>query len=270
MFISDLDDTLLSASATLDELVAERLNKLIKNGINFSFITARDWESAHNIMGNIKINNPVAVSNGAIIMDFSSGKVIKSYSISHYAAKEIINLSNKYQQRLKVTYCNKQTVYKRYIDSDDNIMKNNNFLSLTFTGHKNEILSFYDRIKCKGISGIKINLYEDPIKETLRIIDIVSDMTSKGIAGQEILRLSGIKQDNSIAFGNDENDIELLKISGLAVGIGEIPNSLRNYVDIHLKYDEGISVLDFIEQYTKEKRRRCNEKKYHYGTRILE
>lgn len=244
----------MNAKAVLDVAVQTRLNCLIKGGINFSFITGRDWISAYNIMRSVEINRPVSVYNGAAIMDFKSGRIIKGYYLPCSVFEKFLNLINIQKQTIKVTYCEQGYIYKQDVNFGNRI-NNNNILSIAATGSEKDITFIYENLKRRPIRGIKIYLYDDPLDMTIKIIDIVSSSSSKGIAGYEIANLCGIGYDNTIAFGNAENDREMLESAGLAIGIGDIPVSLRQHIDFHLKYDGGPSVLDFIVKYISKERR---------------
>ena len=69
LYISDLDGTLLNSSAELSEYAVNTLNRLIKNGLQFSVATARTLATAEKILAGVGLRNPIALMNGVLIYD---------------------------------------------------------------------------------------------------------------------------------------------------------------------------------------------------------
>ena len=64
LYISDLDGTLLDNDARLSDFTAEAINKLIMQGMNFTFATARSVYSAKPITSKLNISVPCILMNG--------------------------------------------------------------------------------------------------------------------------------------------------------------------------------------------------------------
>ena len=54
LFVSDLDGTLMRSDKTLSEKTVQTLNRLIENGVLFTYATARSIQSAMEITGNCR------------------------------------------------------------------------------------------------------------------------------------------------------------------------------------------------------------------------
>lgn len=106
LFITDLDDTFLNMKAMVSDEIRERINHMIHEGLQFSFITARDWNSAYKIVKGIEINLPVAVFNGAAVVDFQSHKILEGDYIPIESFWEIVNIANEHQLKVNFNYKN--------------------------------------------------------------------------------------------------------------------------------------------------------------------
>ena len=54
-----------------------------------------------------------------------------------------------------------------------------------------------------------------------------------------MIRLSGIRKEDIVAFGDDDNDIEMLRMCGKGVAVANaVPEVLRTADDITLSNDE--------------------------------
>ena len=69
LFITDLDGTLLTKEGNLDVKLASRLNKLIRQGEQITFVTGRDQADALTILETVQLEIPYAVYNGSAIYD---------------------------------------------------------------------------------------------------------------------------------------------------------------------------------------------------------
>ena len=69
LYISDLDGTLLQSDQTISAFSAETLNALIRNGLLFSYATARSYATASKVTSNLQLCIPVIVFNGTFVID---------------------------------------------------------------------------------------------------------------------------------------------------------------------------------------------------------
>lgn len=74
LYVSDLDGTLMRSDATISAYTAEVINGLVKQGIAFTYATARSVESARTITGGLKLELPVITRNGCVLADNNTGK----------------------------------------------------------------------------------------------------------------------------------------------------------------------------------------------------
>ena len=69
LYVSDLDGTLLQSDQTVSAFSAETLNDLIRNGLLFSYATARSYATASKVTANLQLRIPVIVFNGTFVID---------------------------------------------------------------------------------------------------------------------------------------------------------------------------------------------------------
>ena len=82
LYISDLDGTLMKNDQTISAFTAEAINMLVKQGLHFSYATARSILTASKITENITAGIPVIVYNGSFIQD-SKTREIDVYKRQH-------------------------------------------------------------------------------------------------------------------------------------------------------------------------------------------
>ncbi len=90
LFISDLDGTLFDPTGKLSGRTVEILNRLIGDGMNFTFATARTIYSAKPLTEALHINVPCILNNGASVYDLIRGEYVKNAYIPTDTAEKLI------------------------------------------------------------------------------------------------------------------------------------------------------------------------------------
>ena len=78
LYVSDLDGTLLKSDETLSEFTVNTVNSLIKQGMLFSYATARSRTTAVKAAGGLEVSLPVVLYNGVFIADIKTGEILAS------------------------------------------------------------------------------------------------------------------------------------------------------------------------------------------------
>ncbi|WP_051411334.1 HAD hydrolase family protein [Ruminococcus flavefaciens] len=80
IYLSDLDGTLLNSEQKTSDFTNNVINKLVNDGMIFSYATARSWNTASKVTNGISVALPAIVYNGAFIIDTLSGeRLISNY-----------------------------------------------------------------------------------------------------------------------------------------------------------------------------------------------
>ena len=69
LYISDLDGTLLNSKASLSDDTRETINRLVEQGMFFTYATARSAISSKNVTEGLNLKLPIIIYNGTFIMD---------------------------------------------------------------------------------------------------------------------------------------------------------------------------------------------------------
>lgn len=90
LFLSGLDDTLLSQNDNLSGYSRVELNRMIDSGALFTISTIRTPASLMEPLRDIHLNLPVIVMDGAALYDIREKKYIREYVISHEYSRKLI------------------------------------------------------------------------------------------------------------------------------------------------------------------------------------
>ncbi len=69
LYVSDLDGTLLRSDQTLSDHTVKTLNRLISEGVIFSYATARSYATSSIVAAGLDAKFPVIVYNGTFILE---------------------------------------------------------------------------------------------------------------------------------------------------------------------------------------------------------
>lgn len=89
LFVSDLDGTLLRSNQTLSENTVNTLNRLVSEGMIFSYATARSYATSSLVTAGLDARIPVIVYNGTFILENGTRRKLMSHSFTLEDAKTV-------------------------------------------------------------------------------------------------------------------------------------------------------------------------------------
>lgn len=92
LFVSGLDDTLLTKGDMLSDYSKVELNRMLDEGANFTISTIRTPASLMEPMRDIRLRLPVIAMDGAVLYDIRERQYLKVYVISNECAGRILEL----------------------------------------------------------------------------------------------------------------------------------------------------------------------------------
>ncbi|MBQ7058261.1 MAG: HAD family hydrolase [Firmicutes bacterium] len=76
LYVSDLDGTLLRSDQKTSAYTNRTINRLVEQGMLFSYATARSYNTAHKVTAGMTAAFPLIVYNGAFIKDNATGEML--------------------------------------------------------------------------------------------------------------------------------------------------------------------------------------------------
>ena len=90
LFVSELDDVLLTMKENLTSYSKFELNKMLDDGAKFTIATMRSPASLLEALQDININLPVVVMDGAMLFDIKNNRCLKLYNMTAAETNEFI------------------------------------------------------------------------------------------------------------------------------------------------------------------------------------
>ncbi len=261
LYLSDLDGTLLRNDETISDFTTEVINKLTKEGVCFSFATARSLITTRKVTQNIRTSLPVIVYNGAFIMDNQSGEILYGNYFDNNT-KELFEDIEKQGifpvvysftdgiERLSYVAGKSTDGQKLYLESRkgdkrinpvdkfEDLLKGEKFY-ITCIDDEEKLLPVYDkykdRFKC---------LYQKDYYSDYYWLEIMPKNTTKANAALKLKEM--LHCDKLVVFGDEINDIGLFKVADKAIAVANATEELKSYATEFTDSNENDGVAKYL------------------------
>ena len=253
----DSDGTLRKNDGTITEKTKLAIKKQIGKGNIVVICTARPRYHTLEISEDVGISNYLISSNGSEVFDIKENKIIWSSYIDKEKCKLLYEYANKNNIRIMFVLDNSEYVTE-FTRNDNQILLNDENFNDVFESNVKQIMAIdkdkekIDEFKKIVKSKYKMNILDSSNKKSEESwFSIISNNASKGIALKKISEYLNIPIENTIAIGNDRNDISMFEIAGVSVAVNNASKSIKNKVDYVTLSNEKDGVATFLNTYKK-------------------
>ncbi len=262
LIVMDLDGTALNSSNIMPENLHNILNFLKDSkGCRVILASGRSVSSMKSIAQKLRLKAPLITLNGGVIIDPVSDKIHFEKNLD----QKIYSESIKILQHLNVDFVIFSSTVV-YADKPSHITE----ILKKYTDNKIEWIDNYSTVKLpvkilfipesrEAIASIKNHTHHldiDIIDSGFRFVEIVPKGVNKGAALEMVSEMLGIPRKRIIAFGDNENDIEMLQFAGTGVAMGNAPDHVKAEADFVTDShdDDGVyNALNLVFNSVKEK-----------------
>ena len=246
----DLDGTTLLPDTTMGERTVRVLKKLISGGKQVFFTTGRAIEGAQRYCTAIGISGPMVFFNGAEIADIPSGKVLEADFLDLDVAGFGIDLARSmgvhFQIYLPETEGKPETLYIDKQSPESEMYRKHTGITpvaqdlktvIAARGLKGIIKAMYVidpsyiediRQKLTDRFGGRINV----IRSYPTFLEILKAGVSKGKGLQTVMRLRGLRAQEVMAFGDEDNDLPMFSVAGFSAAPSNARDKVLEAADI--------------------------------------
>ncbi len=254
----DSDDTLKKTDGTISERVKKAIQENKKIGNRIIICTSRPRYQTLEVMKETGSDSIIVSSNGAEIYDSNDNTIIFNSFIDNDSVIELVKYAYLKDIRLILTMENYDYVTKEIRNTNQKLLNKHNYVE-ELTGCNVKQCMFIDK-KSEEIYKIKNVLSKN---NKLHIVDeinenssyeekwfsVVNSNCSKGNALIITSKYLKIPIENTIAIGNDKNDISMFEVAGLSVAVANASDDIKSKVNhITLSNDED-GVASFLETF---------------------
>jgi Cof subfamily protein (haloacid dehalogenase superfamily) len=263
LICSDIDGTLLNAKRELSKKTIFEITKL-KDKLPIVLISSRMPSAMNHLQKQLKItNNPIVAYNGGLIM--VNNKIRQSTTIPFEVVDKIMDLN---QNHLHLSLYNTNDWFAPHLDHWTERETNNTKVNPTIKSN-NEVLEAWQtnqtgahKIMCMGKAELITkfyNLMSENFSDDIHLyrskdtyIEIAPKQISKRSAIEFLLETEfGLNMSEVMSFGDNFNDIEILKASGLGVAVGNAKEEVKLIADKTIENAKEDGVANFLNAYFK-------------------
>lgn len=269
LYVSDLDGTLLGENSQLTGTSVSLLNEAIGKGAMVTVATARTPSTVSTIMKDVNTRLPFIVMTGCAIWDPSLRKYDNIITMKPEVVADIMATIRRHQLPIFIYTINGQVIdiyhygplseiEKEFISQRDSTPFKRFHLAdspepLLPPGTDNVIL-FYAmqptaRTKAafediRNIRGCNPLYYHDIFGDETGILEIFPEEATKANAMLMLKKMTGA--DRVVAFGDNINDIPLLKAADMGIAVGNAVDELKKEADLIIDCNTDDAVARYI------------------------
>ena len=280
--VTDLDGTLTNSDTPILEQIEKKIVYLKQMKVFTTIATGRTYKGARKLIENLHVIDgmPIALYNGGILLEHNRDNLIAMCTIPFYAVERIleiigINSAGIYiytfdmsiqdlHELLEPYHIKEEVYYTGYkcVQIDVNgtrvkplnmdRIKNQNILSILLQRSElSEIV--YDRLMFFFESEMMVD-YTD---SGSGFVEVKGALHNKGIIISELKkreRVSKYKANKILAIGDNDNDLDLLKIADISVVVANSSATAIEYADYVCANESAEGFLDMLTVIQRAKR----------------
>ncbi len=254
---TDIDGTIVPFNGEFSDNLKKCINKLSNAGVKVVLVTGRMHSAALPLAEELGLNTPIISYQGGLIKDFDGNTLYRQDLPSEYAIEIIkwarendVHLNLYIDDKLYVENDNdiiKYYVSGRFIDYtvcsfDDLEIKNVNKLLAIDMNNAERVTSWMNILK-KQYPDLYI------VKSTPYFCEIGPSNARKSFGIKFLCDMWGIKKEEVLAIGDQDNDIDLITAGGIGVAMGNGTPELKECADFITDTVENDGFVKAIEKF---------------------
>lgn len=263
LYVSDLDGTLLRSNETISEYTSHVINSLTKQGMVFSYATARSLVTARKVTKGIDADIPVIVYNGAFVMDNATGNIL----IANYFDESVLSVLDVLFENgvypIVYAYINGKERFsfvpercsagmKTFLESRSGDIRTNAAASIeelksgdifyiTCIDEPEKLAPLYERFKSTFHCVYQRDIYTN--EQWLEIMPLAA---SKSHAIKQLQKL--LKCGRVVAFGDGKNDIDMFELADESYAVQNAQEELKRHATAVIASNDDDGVAHWLEQ----------------------
>lgn len=258
----DIDGTLRDNNKNISGRTINAIEEITKKGILVILCSGRPRKYTENLSRQCKASKYIITSSGGSIYDYEENKLLSVNSMDKKACIELYNIAKKVDARYIMSVGDDIVVNRlKYFDGSEKLLKDNietfveenDIIQITVADNDFEKMkNLEDRIKSVKKVEIK-NRHKSLIDSNVPrdgsiYYDISSLETYKGNAIKKFCEILNIDLKDTVAIGDDYNDISMFNVVGHSVIMGNANDEIKKYANEITSSNEEDGVAVFLEK----------------------
>ena len=264
LYVTDLDGTLLRSDTTISEYSETTLNRLMNEGVMFTYATARSYASASPLVKKLELRCPAVIFNGVFVVDPQTGR----HLIENVYSKECQQLARDFFIRENIAplvysyidgkervsylesriddvanYVNSRKGDKRMrpVSSYGELFRGDIFYFTVIDPKNTELLDSVFTLENGFSRNVQRDTYDDMIW-----YEIYDKSASKANAVLQVKEL--VNADKLVCFGDNLNDISMIRAADVGVAVENACDDLKKLADVIIESNNNDGVAKYIDR----------------------
>lgn len=257
--LSDIDGTLLTSEHRVMPQTAAAIRQLTEKGIPFALVSARMPEAITPIIEEIGARAAAICYNGALIIT-PEGVEIHDARMSHAHTDTVLNLVAQSYPAASMSYYAGHTWYVRTRDDVDvqreegitgvlsveedfrRLIEADILPNKLFAMGAPELIARMEQELSEVLPALSI------VRSAPHLLEIIERTVSKATGIERLLAHYGIDRSEALAFGDNYNDIPMLRYVGHSVAMGNAPEEIKGIAGSVTEANDAEGIYHFLKQ----------------------
>ena len=269
---TDLDGTLLQNRGLISDRTRAALEAVIAKGIAYVPLSGRPYTALPSSIFDIDGIQYCSTSNGASIQEFKTGKRLNAMLLPAAASRKIVACLGNFfrsgdityeafiegQAYAQTDYVARPTAYGIPADIDEYIRKERRpvpYIIDFIYDHAAELDGISLILKNPGMQGMLYRHLERNVEHIYATsavdyrIEISNEDTGKANSLKKILEYLDIPLENVLAFGDGDNDADMLRLAGIGAALENATESCKAAADVVIGRYDAQAPAAYIEDH---------------------
>jgi len=243
LIVADLDGTLLNSDHVVSPFTERAVREAIRRGVLFTIATGKTFPSAVDIIRQFDIRIPVICTNGVQVFE-PDGTLLHADPIQRDYAMEAVRIGRA-AGFTPVVYTEMGLLSTTLDENVQELLAHNEpvpeiipDLEAALANERTPYKLMLMQRDLDAVADFQVYL-EEVFRERAQVvrsglaslIEVMPLGVTKGTALSFILDHVGIAPEETICFGDNCNDLDMIRRAGIGVAMGHSPEDLRKHAD---------------------------------------
>ena len=259
LLLLDLDDTLLNSDGKLSKGIIDTIRKVRNKNILVTIASGRMHRSLLPYVDKLNSHGPVISFNGGLIINSKNDKTMFSNPVPLDIAKKVLKFADEnnvfcqYFTNIDyyfVKHCEISDDYELSTNVSGIAIGNNLYNKIKVSPPKLLIIDDTDKM-ADVLKKVKVEFSNvlEITQSKSKYIEIMKKNVNKGSALQKICDIMNIPIKNTMAIGDGQNDIQMIKKAGIGVAVETGNEQLKKAADLICKGPNENGPAEIIDKY---------------------
>ncbi|MDR2787884.1 MAG: Cof-type HAD-IIB family hydrolase [Candidatus Accumulibacter sp.] len=261
----DLDGTLLDGALRIRRRTIDALRRVREAGVQAMIVTGRHHTATHAYWRELDLELPAICCNGGYVYDFRAGKALVGDPFPRSEARELLTIARAHPVGVMIYTDEAMTheddmphlaVMRQWaatlpeparpclvrVDSLDRVIDEAKILwkFLIVSAESASLEAFMRAAGARGFDGVR---------SSRNGVDVARAGNSKGRRLAELLARWNIPPGEVIAFGDQDNDREMLELAGFGVAMGNSRPDVRACADWVTGTNDSDGIAEVLQRF---------------------